>query len=540
MSLKRFNAPRARAGVVWLLVLVLVGLMPGRAALGAQPAGGVSVATKVCPDPGVCFANADARKAWADKNQCYFLEDVCEKTPASEDNKGAKPADQGFWSSLWSDVSGALQYGYEFGKGLFAGMKGQITDLIDLISNPGEVVAGLVELGKAFYDEPKATLQALAQLLGEEAVQTIARATQCGAYDLGNVIGSHVSPAVALKLATRLGKYGGNVAAAVNGVKTDLGCASFAGGTLVLLPDGTVPIEDVDQDDKVLSRHDRLWTEEPQTVERTFGRVAPRHRELKTEFETFRLTDEHPLWVQGKGWTPAEDVTDEDVLASLSGDVLVLSNTAVQAPLRVYNFSVATTPSYFVGQSGLWAHNAKCTLTRPADIKKEKYGLLDSHTKGFKGELVTRELLEAKGYTMVRGVDNKSDDALAKWKGQTGIDGIYKDKAGNYVIVESKATGGVNPSDPTGCVAGLCNTKADGRQMSRQWIETRIRDDKSLSKAEQDKIIDGLSGKPPTTKRVYAQSDDSKGTQFFEIVDKLDDEGKIIRNQAELGNQWNL
>jgi len=523
-----------RSALICLLVLSLTGLLQPRPAQSQPaPAMGLGVSTALCPDPGQCFASVAARQAWAKKNNCQFLEDICEKTPASEDNKGAKPEDQGFWSSLWDGVSGALQYGYEFGKGLFQGLKDQVTDLIELISSPGEVVKGLVELGKAFYQDPKGTLKLLGELLGQEAVDTIMRATQCGAYDLGKVIGSYVSPAVALKLATRLGKYSGSVADAVKGLKKDLGCASFAGGTLVQLPSGTMAIEGVSQGDPVLSRHDRFWTDAPQAVERTFGRVAPRYRELTTEFETFHLTDEHPLWVQGKGWTPAEDVSDEDVLASLHGDVLVLSNKAVQAPLRVYNFSVAATPSYFVGQSGLWAHNAKCDLTRPGDIKKEKYGLLDTHTKGFKAEVLIREEFEAKGYTMVKGADNQSDDALAKWKGQKGIDAIFKDKDGNYVIVESKATGGVNPSDPEGCVAGLCNTKNDGRQMSKTWIIKRIEADSSLTKTEQDKIIKGLDAKPPTTKRIYAQSDDASGTNYFEITDR-----NGMTDDAQIGKTW--
>nr|WP_246448265.1 polymorphic toxin-type HINT domain-containing protein [Roseateles oligotrophus] len=365
--------------------MALTGLMPGLARSQSAPSSGSGITTAICPDPGQCFANAAARQAWAKKNNCQFLEDICEKTPASEDNKGAKPEDQGFWSSLWGGVSGALKYGYEFGKGLFQGLKGQITDLIDLISNPAEVVKGLVELGKAFYKDPKGTLKVLGELLGQEAVDTIMRATQCGAYDLGKVIGSYVSPAVALKLAGRLGKYSASVGDAVKGLKKDLGCASFAGGTLVQLPTGTMAIEGVSQGEQVLSRHDRFWTDAPQAVERTFGRMAPRYRELKTEFETFRLTDEHPLWVQGKGWTPAEDVSDEDVLASLSGDVLVLSNKAVQAPLRVYNFSVAATPNYFVGQSGLWVHNAKCALPMPYQAPKSPSGYKLGASDGGKG-----------------------------------------------------------------------------------------------------------------------------------------------------------
>jgi hypothetical protein len=292
-----------------------------------------------------------------------------------------------------------------------------------------------------------------------------------------------------------------------------------------------VPIETVAQGAMVASRHDALWSDAPQRVDNTFGRTAPRYRVLRTEFESIRLTDEHPLWVQGKGWTAAQDLTDEDVLASAHGDALVLENTPVAQPLRVYNFSVDQTHNYFVGASGLWAHNAKCELTRTADIQNTTYKLLDRAQKGFKGELVVREALEAKGYTVIKAV-GKHDGAYDAWKGKGGIDGIYKDKDGNYVIVESKATGGVKPSDPEGCVAGLCKLKGGERQMSREWIETRIRADDSLSKAEQDLIIDGFeNGK---TKRIYAQTDD-KGTTFHEVIDR-----NGFKNDAEIGTElWN-
>jgi hypothetical protein len=66
--------------------------------------------------------------------------------------------------------------------------------------------------------------------------------------------------------------------------------------------------------------------------------------------------------VQGKGWTEARSITDDDVIAGQHGDALVLRNDAVALPLQVYNFSVAGTESYFVGTGGVWAHNARCSI----------------------------------------------------------------------------------------------------------------------------------------------------------------------------------
>lgn len=387
----------ARKGVIHTLIAALI-CLPVSNAWAQQPSPprdgtpplppSSAIVTKICEPPPICFGSKEARLKYAKEHDCKFLEDVCEKAPASDDNKGAKPGDKGFWAGLWDDVSRAVKYGYEFGKGLFTGLKDQVTDLIELISNPVEVVQGLVALGKAFYDDPKGTLKILGELLGQTAIDTITRATQCGAYDLGKVIGSYVSPAVMLKLAGRLAKSSGKLADAVKVLKKDLGCASFVAGTLIQTPDGAVPIEHIARGNTVHSRHDKLWSDQVQRVDDTFGRVAPSYRELRTEFETFRLTDEHPLWVQGKGWTEAKDVGEDDVLASLHGDARVATNTAIATPVRVYNFSVAQTPSYFVGDSGLWAHNAKCELPMPYKAPKSPSGYKLGASDGGKGEWV--------------------------------------------------------------------------------------------------------------------------------------------------------
>jgi Contact-dependent growth inhibition CdiA C-terminal domain/Pretoxin HINT domain len=327
------------------------------------PGGGSGGIKTICPNPGVCFKNKEAKDNWAKDNKCQFLEDVCEKTPANQDDKGSKPEDAGFWSGLWNNVAGAVKYGYEFGKGLFTGLKEQVTDIIDLISDPLAVAEGLVTLGKAFYDDPKGTLAALAELLGQEAVDTITKATACGAYDLGKVIGTYVSPAVALKLAAKLAKFTGKIADAVKATKLDLGCASFIAGTPIHTPQGMSLIERITAGSLVDSRDESRWNDKPQAVSSTFGRTAPSFRQLQTELETLSLTDEHPLWVQGKGWTQAKDVVPDDILATLKGDVLVRTNTVVAKAVQVYNFSVANTPNYFVGEAGVWAHNAKkCEL----------------------------------------------------------------------------------------------------------------------------------------------------------------------------------
>lgn len=364
--------------LVWLMfsVLALSTLSAwGQAAGGMSPAPGSGIVWKICDPPPICLESKAAKEKWAKDHQCRFIEDVCEER--GKDNQGAPPGDKGFWGGLWQSIKSNLVYGYNFVRGIFEGMKGQVADLINLISNPAEVISGLVELGKAFYNDPKGTVQKIGELLGQEAVDALTKATRCGAYDLGKVIGQYVSPAVALKLASRLTRYAGKLGDAVRSIKVDVGCASFALGTLVMTPNGAVRIEQVSVGQLVDSRNDSSFAEKPREVQQTFSRLAPSHRLLHTEAGTLTLTDEHPLWVQGKGWTEAREVVIDDVVAGQRGDILVTSNEVVRRALRVHNFSVATTPNYFVGPDGIWVHNAKCSLPVPykATPSPSKYRL---------------------------------------------------------------------------------------------------------------------------------------------------------------------
>lgn len=350
------------------LLLLLTILSPSHVL--AQAAGGAAETAgttpvpvfRICDPPPVCFASVEARQAWAAQNRCRFLEDVCTQTTPENDHRGAQQEDRGFWGNLWHGIESQLVYGYEFVKGLLTGLKDQVADLFSLVTNIDEAVQGLVALGRAFHDDPQATLRTLAGLLGQAAVDTITRATHCGAYDLGRVVGQHVNPAVMLRLATRLSRYGDDLGAAVNATRHDFGCASFAAGTSVLTDRGRVPIEQIRIGQIVLSRDGRSQTDIPRPVTDVFSRTASSHRILRTEYDTLRVTDEHPFWVQGKGWTQAKDVTDEDIIAGREGDALVLSNQEVKQALKVFNFSVADTASYFVGEGGSWAHNAKCKI----------------------------------------------------------------------------------------------------------------------------------------------------------------------------------
>jgi hypothetical protein len=486
------------------------------------PGGGGGIKLLCQVPPGIC-PTKEFREEWAKKNNCQFPEDVCEKTNASDDRYGPKDKDEGFWGSLWDGVKGSVTYGYEFVKGVVAGLKGQLSDLWNMVTNPGEIISGLVALGQSFYDDPKGTMKALGEMLGQEAVDTFTRATQCGAYDLGKVIGSYVSPAFGLKLATNLTKFSGKLADASKALRKQYGCASFAGSTLVLTPEGLVPIESIAVGDQVGSRNELSFADRPQRVTDVFGRIAPSYRRLSTESETLKVTDEHPLWLQGKGWTEAAELNPGDIIASAQGDTMVTANDSIRRPLRVYNFTVAQTSNYFAGAGQIWVHNAgACSI----EIHTKAWSKLTAKQKGFRGEHDVFIDLIAKGYEPVGDSFDPRwmtpDNAYKAWDGQTGIDGIYKDKNGNYVILESKATGGIKQSDPTGCVR-LCKLKGGERQMSNDWIKARL-DALVPDQAEKLRIL----GQIDTNKiqRVYAITDE-RGTSYHKIIPDGETNAKV-------------
>ncbi len=280
----------------------------------------------------------------------------CEEVDTETDEPPEE--EQGFWSSLKDRLGGALAEGYKFVRGFWEGIKNQIGDIYDTVTNPKETLEGLYSLAKSFVEDPEGTIRAIADVIGQD----ISALVNCGSFDRGRIIGENINPVFMLKLAVKLSRFDGDLVKAVEKTKEELGCASFVADTAVWTEKGLVPIQEVDVGDLVYSRNDAEYADEPQAVQETFTREAPSYRILITGQEQYHLTDEHPVWKQGRGWVEAKDVERGDVLATAAGDVVVIGNHAVDLPVKVYNFSVASTPSYFVGAAGLWVHNAECDL----------------------------------------------------------------------------------------------------------------------------------------------------------------------------------
>jgi hypothetical protein len=77
------------------------------------------------------------------------------------------------------------------------------------------------------------------------------------------------------------------------------------------------------------------------------------------------LTMEHPFWVTGEGWVSAETLEPDDCVRTLAGPCqAVVSVQLVSADTWVYNFTVATAHTYFVGD-GQWLVHNECGAPGP-------------------------------------------------------------------------------------------------------------------------------------------------------------------------------
>lgn len=122
-------------------------------------------------------------------------------------------------------------------------------------------------------------------------------------------------------------------------------------------------------------------------------------------------------------------------------------------------------------------HTVEEIAKQQAEILKVRYGeeaLSSSLKKGNFGEMVQDEYYRQFGYERIsKDMVTGLDDA-----GRKGIDGVYYNPNGHppYIISEAKYN-----------KAKLGNTLSDGKQMSKQWIENRLR--KSVGKKQAREII---------------------------------------------------
>lgn len=273
------------------------------------------------------------------------------------------------WSDTYTAVKNIL---IDLLSGVFDGLKSQLNDLIELITNPSV----LLDVARAMVDD----FDEFAKDMLEALVTDAKTVLECGPKDIGRIIGENANPVQVVRVLGRLTKSDVLSRHADDLDARITKCASFPAGTPIWKTSGPVAIETLSVGDTVLSRDDQTLTNNQQKITKTFSRQAKGYQRIRTEFGVINATPEHPFWVQGKGWVKAKDLKWEDPIATLEGDVVIYENDYIPGPVQVYNFAVDNTHNYFAGDDKLWVHNADDIVCELPDTRRSigDYAKLDN------------------------------------------------------------------------------------------------------------------------------------------------------------------
>ena len=160
------------------------------------------------------------------------------------------------------------------------------------------------------------------------------------------------------------------------------GC--FVAGTDVLLADGSSKrIEDIETDDEVLAYSSETNKTEKRRIVRTYVHEdKPTYDVVVEDGEKVTATSEHPFMVEGKGYTPVDELEKGDLLVRSDGSTIAVHSVdATGEVATVHNFEVEGLHNYFVdtGHHWLLVHN-DCNLVNLASSARTRH-ILDGEVR---------------------------------------------------------------------------------------------------------------------------------------------------------------
>jgi Pretoxin HINT domain len=148
-------------------------------------------------------------------------------------------------------------------------------------------------------------------------------------------------------------------------------CNCFVANTKIMTDKGEKPIEEIEVGDKVLSKNEETGELAYKEVTHLYRNEKEIIYELTVGDQVIKTTDNHPFWVEGKGWVLAADLHVGDKLQQSNVNTMTIASIIVvkHAELvKVYNFTVADFHTYFVRDLGIWVHNTGCDVLSPFDL----------------------------------------------------------------------------------------------------------------------------------------------------------------------------
>ncbi len=264
-------------------------------------------------------------------------------------------------------------------------------------------------------------------------------------------------------------------------------------------------IESMREGDLVLSWNEATGAQEFKKVARTFSRTADQtYRVTFSNGENVEATEEHPIFVIGKGWTAVRLLRAGDIVQTEDGvETGVKAIDRQDAPATVYNFEVEANHNYFVSPLNVLVHN-KCVLLAN---KEDARFLLESMQK-LTDDKLELAMDESGFYKVVVAEEGTGD----KEKGTQLIREIIENQERTVTIGTGEGPSPLPTAINLLCATGFKNPACSGLTLPS----------KGGSEAA---VLDAEGAEKP-----------SKGSDTFIWLDKNDTESLYVVQDTETGS----
>jgi hypothetical protein len=121
------------------------------------------------------------------------------------------------------------------------------------------------------------------------------------------------------------------------------------------------PISDLQVGDYVLAYDPVTGETGPHRVDAVMVNEDPETETLVLDVGTIETTPNHPFFTADRGWVKAGDLQIGEHIRTLDGtDAVVESFTVKIGPAMMWDITVNTAHSFFVGSGGVLVHNQNC------------------------------------------------------------------------------------------------------------------------------------------------------------------------------------
>lgn len=292
------------------------------------------------------------------------------------------------------------------------------------------------------------TVQEIAKAVGKEYIAPFEYVYKHGDHVINGKPTKDEAYSFGYKLGEALDTIGTSVAGMKLLKKKGIGkCNCFTAGTEVLTDEGEKPIEEIEVGDRVLAKD-----ENNPDGELAYKEVTALFRNQRDDIiklyvgeQIIETTDNHPFYIEGKGWVLADQLQEGDKLQKADGSDLTIAKVEfikLDKKVTVYNFAVANYHTYYVTDIGIWVHNTNNGDCLPSFVADNRVPI-DKETILGNGSFIKTKLSPVKGAQVYKKGDNYYHRDTFHTGNGSHLE-VY-DKRGNHIGEADPLTGELLP-----------------------------------------------------------------------------------------------